>query len=304
MPNEKITVLMATRNGAHFLKEQLDSIAAQILCPAQMIISDDGSTDATRQIISNFAHNARFAVTLVDGPQMGLAENMLSLLRHAPTGNVAFADQDDVWLPAKLARASFALSEHPANQPVLYTARRMIADVDLNPIGISQHHRIPPTLANALVQNIAPSNTIVLNTAAFEIAQAATSEALKGTLPFHDWWLYQLITGSNGNVVYDPTPVLYYRQHSQNYLGAGVGVAGRITRLKALFDGSYRGWIKAQAIALERSRHRLDQNSKAHLTQFLEALQNRRLPLRQLGVFRQSRADQLLLHLASYLKAI
>lgn len=297
----KITVLMATYNGAVFLAEQLDSIASQSLRPERLIISDDGSTDTTQHIIRQFMKRAPFPVLFKDGPKQGMAQNMLSLLRQAPSGYTAFADQDDVWLPNKLARAQKSLSNLPSNLPALYTARRIIADSNLDPIGISPMHRRAPTLANALLQNIAPSNTMVLNSCALSLIQPAIPEALNGPLPFHDWWIYQLVTSSNGYVVSDPAPVLQYRQHNNNILGAGHGLAGRISRLKFLFNGSYGRWIREQATALGRSIHRLNPHAQTQLEQFIIALQGPTIPIRRLGIYRQSNLEQVLLKIASNL---
>ncbi len=288
-----ITVLMATRNGAPYLEGQLRSITAQSRPPTRMIISDDGSTDETPHILRRFANTAPFSVTLINGPQQGVAQNMLALQAHAPAGYIAFADQDDVWLPDKLARGADALSCLSANQPALHTARRIITDANLTPRGTTKHPRRTPCFANALVQNIAPGNTIMLNPAATILAQTAATDLDNRHLPFHDWWLYQLLTGTGGQVIYDQKPALYYRQHGNNFLGAGRGIVGRITRIKTLFDGTYGTWLLAQAKALECSASRLTDPAQKQLGRFLSA--NKR---RHLRVYRQSLPEQILLQLA------
>jgi len=288
-----ITVLMATCNGAPYLEPQLHSITTQSRLPAQMIISDDGSTDETPHILRLFANSAPFPVTLIDGPQNGVAQNLLVLQARAPAGHVAFADQDDVWLPDKLARGADALSRLPANRPALYTARRIITDANLTPCGTTKHPHRAPCFANALVQNIAPGNTIMLNSAAVTLAQSAATALENRDLPFHDWWLYQLLTGAGGQVIYDRKPALYYRQHGENFLGAGRGVIGRIIRIKTLFDGTYGAWLLAQAKALECSANHLTGPAYKQLCQFLSA-SNRR----HLRVYRQSLPEQFLLRLA------
>lgn len=293
MNSAPITVLMATRNGAPYLKAQLHSITTQSRLPARMIISDDGSTDETLHILRRFASTAPFSVTLIDGPQKGVAQNMLALQARAPVGHIAFADQDDVWLPDKLARGADALSRRPANRPTLYTARRIITDASLTPRDTTKHPRRAPCFANALVQNIAPGNTIMLNSAAVTLAQTAATDLENSDLPFHDWWLYQLLTGTGGHVIYDRIPALYYRQHNNNFLGAGGGVIGRITRIKTLFDGTYGTWLMAQAKALERSASRLTGPAQKQLGRFLTV--NKR---QHLQVYRQSLLEQILLRLA------
>ncbi len=298
MGNTPITVLMATCNGATYLEQQLHSITAQTRQPAQMIVSDDGSTDDTPYILRHFTGNAPFPVTVNNGPQKGIAQNMLALQTCPPNGYVAFADQDDVWLPDKLARAMDALSQSPTNHPALYTSRRIITDAQLNPLGLTKLPHRGPGFANALVQNIAPGNTIVLNPAALTLARSAACD-LKTCIPyFHDWWLYQLVTGAEGKVFFDPDPTVYYRQHKGNYLGAGNGIVKKTARLKALFDGTYRNWLLEQALALECSSDRLTRESRNQLTLFLQILQGTPDVRRPVQIYRQSIPEQLLLKLS------
>ncbi len=298
MDGDPITVLMATCNGAAYLEQQLRSITIQSRPPTQLIISDDGSTDDTPDILARFINNAPFPVTTITGPQKGVAQNMLALQALAPQGYVAFADQDDVWMPDKLARSVEALSKIPANRPALYTARRIITDADMNPKGITKPLRRSPGFANALVQNIAPGNTIMLNPTALALAQSAAGELTTHTPPYHDWWLYQLVTGTGGKVIFDPRPTLYYRQHKGNYLGAGKGISKRLQRLKALFDGTYHGWLMAQAQALECSSDRLTAEARDQLALFLQALNGTARIRHPIRVYRQSFPEQVLLRIS------
>ncbi len=302
MGGDPITVLMATCNGVAYLEQQLHSITIQSCQPSQLIISDDGSTDETSHILARFINSAPFPVTVITGPQKGVAQNMLALQALAPQGYVAFADQDDVWMLDKLARAVNALSQIPANHPALYTACRIITDADMNPQGITKPPRRGPGFANALVQNIAPGNTIMLNPAALVLAQSAARDLQARTPHFHDWWLYQLVTGVGGNIDFDPTPTVYYRQHKGNYLGAGQGIVRKLNRLKAVFDGTYRKWLLEQALALECSSERLSEESQNQLAQFLQTLNGTPNFGQPLQVYRQSMSEQFLLKLslASY----
>ncbi len=298
MGGDPITVLMATCNGAAYLEQQLRSITIQSRPPTQMIISDDGSTDETPDILARFINSAPFPVTVITGPQKGVAQNMLALQALAPQGYVAFADQDDVWMPDKLSRAVAALSKTPASRPALYTARRIITDADMNPRGITKPPHRGTGFANALVQNIAPGNTIMLNPAALALAQSAARDLQTRTPRFHDWWLYQLVTGTGGEIVFDQTPAVYYRQHKGNYLGAGKGIVKKLNRLKAAFDGTYHKWLLEQALALECSSTRLTEESHNRLALFLQTLKGTHNFRHPLQVYRQSIPEQLMLKLA------
>ena len=76
--SSECTVVMATYNGAKYLAEQLASLEQQVAPPDRLIISDDGSSDDTKEISAAFAKRAAFEVVLIDGPQQGYAENFWS----------------------------------------------------------------------------------------------------------------------------------------------------------------------------------------------------------------------------------
>jgi glycosyltransferase involved in cell wall biosynthesis len=125
---------MATFNGAKYLTEQLASLQNQTMLPRQLIVSDDGSTDATRQILESFANRATFDVVIVDGPQQGYAENFWSAAKLVDTKYLAWSDQDDVWGPQKILRCVQALEETAASS-VSHSAS--VVDEELRPLGRS-----------------------------------------------------------------------------------------------------------------------------------------------------------------------
>ena len=105
MINTKISIAMATYNGARFLKEQLDSIAAQIRLPDELIICDDGSTDETPDLINKFINNSPFPIKLIlNKINWGYAKNFEKAIQLCEGDIVALADQDDIWYPNKLMR--------------------------------------------------------------------------------------------------------------------------------------------------------------------------------------------------------
>lgn len=128
------TVVMATFNGAKYLPEQLASLQNQTTLPRQLIASDDGSTDATRQILESFAKRATFDVVIVDGPQQGYAENFWSAAKLVDTKYLAWSDQDDVWSPQKISRCVEALEETGAS---FVSHSASVVDEVLRPLGRS-----------------------------------------------------------------------------------------------------------------------------------------------------------------------
>jgi glycosyltransferase involved in cell wall biosynthesis len=297
-----IVILLAVHNGAAFLRAQLDSFTAQSYQNWQVFAGDDGSTDDSREILTRFAEQALTQgnhVEIVDGPCAGTsAIHFLSLLTRAPDAPwMAFSDQDDVWLPDKLARAVAALEPLDPTRPTLYCSRTWVTDEDLGTPVLSRNYTRPLGFRNALLQNIAAGNTIVLNRAAADLARRAAPHAMCGTgVQGHDWWLYQLITGAGGQIIQDSTPTLYYRQHGRNLVGANHGFAAAVKRTMAVLNGVYLRWNAANIAALEPVCDLLTPENRSILRGFA-ALGKRPLlarihAFRRLGLYRQTRFTQ------------
>ena len=193
-----VTILMATRNGAAFLEPQLESIAAQSHANWSLRIGDDGSDDGTRKIIAAFrARHPTRDIRLLEGPRRGAAANFLALLGHGPPPRayVAFSDQDDIWLAHKLRRALGQMAAYPTQRPLLYGSRTIIADDHGRDRRMSRHHRRRLGFGNALVQNVIAGNTAMLNPAAARLMHRASAGI---TVPFHDWWLYLMVSAAGG----------------------------------------------------------------------------------------------------------
>ena len=148
---------------------------------------------------------------------MGLPPAFNLLHEHSNAAEyVAFADQDDVWLPAKLERATIALSNAGQRRPALYCSSATITDERLKPLGTIPAWPCQPAFGNALVENIASGCTIVLNRPAIDLL---THGPPLRHAPYHDWWCY-LVVSAFGSVIYDSKPSLLYRQHRNNVIGA------------------------------------------------------------------------------------
>lgn len=283
---------MCTCDGAAFLSEQLDSIAAQTHANWTLWVSDDGSTDSTLAILDGY--RARWGadrLTVVQGPSAGFKANFRSLTCRDGIDADAFAwcDQDDVWEPEKLARALAWLQADSPDIPSLYGTRTLLTDVRNRPIGHSPLFTRPPSFANALVQSIAGGNTMVFNRAARELFVEACSE---GDAVAPDWLLYLLVSGCGGRVHHDPWPSVRYRQHGENLSGSNVSLQGRWQRARALMQGQFRGWVDANLALLGRVRHRMPAHNLAVLDTFADARQQgvpaRVAGFRRAGIHRQT----------------
>lgn len=289
----KVHILMGVYNGEAYLPAQLDSIAAQDHVDWRLTCSDDGSSDESRAVIAEFTRSVSQQVVIRDGPRKGFSENFLSMLRELPddTGHVAFADQDDIWLPGKLTRA---LERLPSDRPALYGAATLVWTPATGAIRPTPPVRRPPCFANALIENVATGNTMVLNPPAARFLRDASQRI--GAVYSHDWWTYALMTGAGHAVIYDDNPCMRYRQHAANEIGAGETFLKRQRRNWSVGRGLYRRKVGQNVDALSAISDLLTSENRAMLATFAEA-RDRSGPLARVvglwrsGVFRQSRRD-------------
>ncbi|MGX9353383.1 glycosyltransferase (plasmid) [Shimia sp. W99] len=303
----EVVILLALYRSARHLRAQLDSYVEQSHATWRLIVSDDSpEDDGSGAILEAFAkkHPERLMEMLI-GPKQGFAQNFLSLLAAVPPNVplVALSDQDDVWFPDKLARGAAALAEIPPGVPALYCASSVVCEEDLTPLGPSDSFSRPATFHNALVQSIGGGNTMMLNRAALDLVVVAAREA--GEIVAHDWWLYQVITGCGGCVLRDPDPVLFYRQHAHNVIGANLSNKAQLERLRQLLKGRFKSWNRINMTALTRSEHHFSAEARRTLASYRAANQGpmwrRLMALRASGVYRQSRIGTLALYVACIL---
>lgn len=286
-----VRILLATRNGAAHLAEQLDSYRAQDHGDWALWVSDDGSTDGTWEILERFrAADPGREIRLLRGPGRGAAANFLSLLTHPdlPAGPVALSDQDDVWMPHRLSRGLAAVTARDG--PALYGSVTTETDPDLRPLNRRVRPLPPPSFGNALVQNIVAGNTVTMNAAALAALRAGGCPEV----PYHDWWIYLRLAGTGARIILDDVPVLYYRQHPGNVIGAHSGMRASWQRLAALADGQYRDWVAANLTALLARPAGLLPEREAAARALLET-RPRRLALNRSGARRSGRLGQLVL---------
>ncbi|QDC08078.1 glycosyltransferase [Oceanicola sp. D3] len=284
-----VTVLMAVHRGAAHLPEQLDSLTDQQHKNWSLVASIDGEDDGSGDILE--AHPSAARITRIAGPGRGAAANFLHLMREVEPGSYwAFSDQDDFWLPHKLGRAVERLEDMPWNTPAMYHSRSLVTDVGLDNHRLSAARPRPPSFANALVQNIAGGNTIVLNPAASRLVHAASHDV--EDVVVHDWWLYQLITGAGGTVIHDDAPSLLYRQHGDNLIGANDGMRARASRLRMVLDGTYKTWMEVNLAALQACAKHFTPENRSLLRRLVIArhqpLAVRMKMLRNVGIHRQT----------------
>lgn len=262
-----VAILMGAFNGARFLAEQLDSLAAQTHQNWVLVASDDGSTDDTVRILR--AYQAKWPagkMIIKEGPKRGFCANFLSMACDPSirADYYAFCDQDDVWLPSKLVVAIENIGLNQGSFAYVYCGRTTYVDENMKKVDCSPLFSFPRTFRNALIQSIAGGNTMVFN----QKSKGLLEKTGMVCHPSHDWWLYQLATGSGGIVYYDAHPQVNYRQHKNALVGGNHSLFARLRRMRMVFNGQFRFWSDQVILALDLASPLLTHGSKETLDLF------------------------------------
>lgn len=220
----EVEVLLATWNGAEHLEAQVDSIHSQSLRPIRVLVRDDGSTDGTAELLEDLASRwPDWLILLPSGPRLGSSGNFAALMMASTAPYLALADQDDLWDHNKLALSMEAMrnleERHPSRIPLLvHSDLRLISGNGL-PLAQSflEHQHINPhrCSSDALVlQNVVTGCACLFNRALLEQALPLPDAAVQ-----HDHWL-ALVAARSGAIGFIPHPLLSYRQHGGNAIGA------------------------------------------------------------------------------------
>jgi len=226
-PLPAVEVLLATCNGERFLREQIDSILAQDYENTRILVRDDGSTDSTVAILTEYEQRfpGRFRVMPPGTPTGSARDNFLLLMKESTAEHICFADQDDVWLGEKVSQTIQAMEELEArwgrNVPLLVFTDLRVVDEKLAMLHNSfwEHMAIQPEridrLAKLLVQSVVTGCTAMINRPLLELSLRMPKEA-----SMHDRW-FALLASVLGKSSAVKAQTVLYRQHDRNVLGTG-----------------------------------------------------------------------------------
>lgn len=221
-----IEILLSTYNGEQYLADQIDSILAQNYRNWRLLIRDDGSTDNTLVILKSYHKKYPDKIIIFEDNMgnLGVTKSFSLLVSKSDSDYVAFCDQDDVWLPDKLHLTYQKIKEVEKGvipgTPIMVFSDLTVVDKDLNVISESlwDYQKLDPKISknlySILAQNIVSGCTILMNRNAKKI-----SFPIPTNLFSHDHWV-AINTCKYGVNVYVEKPLIMYRQHGVNEIGA------------------------------------------------------------------------------------
>ena len=262
-----VTVLLCTYNGAAYVRAQLQSILDQTVQDLHVVVSDDGSTDETLEIVEAMAaaHPGRITILRQDPPTGSAQRHFLKLLveqAYDVADYIMLSDQDDVWLPDKVEKTLARMQADEAacraageaHASILVHCDSRIVDRALREIAPSfvAYQKMTPSrcqLQQLLVQNNVVGGAIMMNRA---LAERITE--IPAHCVMHDQWI-ALVASAFGHIDFVPESLYLYRQHGDNVLGAGKG--SRIMEILGRFGiGRKDGKTKAEMDAHSQSVYR------------------------------------------------
>jgi glycosyltransferase involved in cell wall biosynthesis len=214
-----LSVVMATYDGARFLQEQLDSLAAQTLRPDEMVICDDCSQDDTVALAERWAARVSFPVKIhQNATRLGYRENFLNAARLSTGKLISWCDQDDIWAPDKLKRC-VAEFEDPGVVLVMHAFDCFYPDGARFHAGPHEHVVKGPREIG-ISETVGPGFSMLFDRKLIDI-----TDRLGVRLPedfgepcFHDQWI-SFLAPAVGKVALLPDTLAAYRQHDANVSG-------------------------------------------------------------------------------------
>ena len=262
-----IVVLVPVYNGAEFLEAQLCSIFEQTYPSIFVLCRDDGSTDTSPAILDKLAAKwpSKMKVLLDDQGNLGASGNFAFLMEQAlnhPFATdagaparahyVALSDQDDLWHPDKLAVCAARLEEleleHPDLPAVVHSDLRVVAhDASVIAPSMARYQGLQTQhqgFAAQLLSNTLTGCTSLMNLRLIEESLPVPQQAI-----MHDWWL-SLVASAWGVRSYIDQPLIDYRQHAGNAIGAKerATIPLRKWRFQRMFDNRHADIFRLNAI--------------------------------------------------------
>lgn len=266
-----VTVLMSTYNGEKYIREQIDSILKQKDVNVHLVIRDDNSKDRTVEILHDYQNRFDCIDVLETKENLGACGSFFYLMSLSfKTEYYALADQDDVWDEDKLITAIRMIKDKETKNksPILYHSNLRVVDSNNNFLrNCHSWSRSNQSKYCFITEVLATGCTIVYNKALSNIA----IEKKPTEFSMHDAWLFS-VASLFGQVIYDDTPHINYRQHGNNVDGTrkkqlGLEALGR--EYRRIFNWKDQPRFKNALILNQEFKSELDVEQKEKLNMML-----------------------------------
>lgn len=247
-PRPRVVVLLATHNGVRFLEEQVESILTQQGVDVRVLALDDASTDGTVEWLSTkAASDERFVVLPSPGRAGSAAANFYRLIHSAdprPGELVAFADQDDIWVPTKLSRHATLLVDG-GHDGVSSNVTSFTPDGRRSLV----RKAFPQRELDFLLESPGPGSTFLITPRLLDLARETLDDNPAASLvEYHDSLIYAIARARGWSWFIDDVSSVDYRQHDANVMGSNVGIGSALERLRLIRTH----WLRTHSTLLTR----------------------------------------------------
>ncbi len=214
--------MLSVFNGEKYLAAQLDSIINQTLADFVLYTRDDGSSDSSPEILRHYSdRDARIKLVSSHSGHLGLTPSLKVLLQQVREPVIFFADQDDEWMPHKMETMTLQVRLLQPAKPWVIFSDLLVTDSSLNVIHDSfwDLARINPdqtSFSQVVRRNPVTGCASAINAKMLETALRMPDEAI------HDWWMATM-AALEGMLLPVREPLVLYRQHNKNTIGAHRG---------------------------------------------------------------------------------
>ncbi len=221
------SVCMATYNGEKYLKEQIESILANLKQEDELLVSDDGSADDTWEILCQYRKKDP-RIRLLHGPGTGVIANFESVVRRAGGDILFLADQDDVWEPDKIDRV-LACFQKTGCSVVVHDADMMDAEGRKTMPSFFEWRGSGPGAARNIVKN-----SYIGCCMAFRRKLLGRILPIPKNIEMHDQWIGVWGDLCGGSFFLDEA-LIHYRRHGDNASAMSRHPLGKMVRNRAVF---------------------------------------------------------------------
>ena len=208
-----VAIAMTVHNGLPFLRMQLDSILAQHFTDFELAIADDGSTDGSQNELEKYAQSDHRIRIVRNEQHLGYVKNFERCIMQTTSEFVALCDQDDIWRYDKLKQLLGGIG----NALVVHSDARVIDSVGRE-MASSFTSFLRKDVKNSSFEALLQSNIVTGCTCLIRRELFSLSRPFPSCIP-HDWWLAIMAAERHG-IAYCNLPLVSYRQHSSNLIGA------------------------------------------------------------------------------------
>lgn len=252
----RVSVALCTYNGSGYLDAQLESILAGTAAPNEIIVSDDGSSDDTVERAERHLTGTHGARVLRNARPLGVTANFEAAIRATTGDIIVLADQDDVWEADRLAVALDAfdadldLMLHHADARLIDADGNALGGTLFGSLGLAETDRFtvgdPTTFARLLRRNLITGATVAFRRSLLDAALPFPREWL------HDEWL-AIHAAVRAGIRTEPRPLVRYRQHGANQIGApDASLRHKVRRVLAPDAGRVSGLAGRSSLLADR----------------------------------------------------